>query len=235
MIGRRLTAVALWGGLLLLLLSLSLPLYGWAGLRTEGPAIGLLAALTLLITPSPRRRYVAALGAIAGFMACSLIVWRLVTPTTHTSPAVEAILRAARSTTGLGLGLAGAVLVTLVGVLELIGARSASGRAPAERRAGTEALFPSLRGADQRAALTAAWRGLWTSRVLVWTAGILGLLKLGMEPTVTGPAISRPFGSLGNLLAAPASAWDAGSYLSIAQLGYGASTLSSLSIQSRCV
>ena len=87
------------------------------------------------------------------------------------------------------------------------------------------ALGASL-DAGQRSALAVAWRAAWSSRLLVWTAGVLGLLKVGLEPTITPPGLSRPFGSLGNLLSAPATAWDAGSYLTLAQYGYRPRSLS---------
>ena len=84
-------------------------------------------------------------------------------------------------------------------------------------------LRASLSGrltAEQRRALADAWRAAWTSRAVVWAVGILGVLKLGVEESVTPPPITRPFGSVGNLLVAPATSWDAGYYLQIADQGY---------------
>lgn len=71
------------------------------------------------------------------------------------------------------------------------------------------------------------WRPLWTSRILVWAAGVAGVL---VWPTLVGAGVWRkfdpdlltaPFGSLGDLLIAPAARWDSAWYLAIAAGGYG--------------
>jgi hypothetical protein len=63
---------------------------------------------------------------------------------------------------------------------------------------------------------------VWSSRLLVWCAGVLGLLKLGVEPSIGPvPRIAAPFGHLLNILTAPATSWDATAYLTISQYGYG--------------
>ncbi len=72
-------------------------------------------------------------------------------------------------------------------------------------------------------ALRDSWRALWSSRLLVWTAGVATVLALGFGPqrkAFDPPGVTRGFGSLGNLLAAPAARWDAAWYLVIARYGY---------------
>jgi hypothetical protein len=78
---------------------------------------------------------------------------------------------------------------------------------------------------DARApALRPCWTALWRSRLLIWAAGCVAFLALG---TASGalhafdPAgTSGSFGSLGNVLAAPAVRWDSIWYLQIAHDGY---------------
>jgi hypothetical protein len=68
-----------------------------------------------------------------------------------------------------------------------------------------------------------AWRALWSSRLLVWAAGITGGLAFGLGPVrhaFNPPGVTRGFGPLGSLLAAPAARWDAAWYLVIAHYGY---------------
>jgi hypothetical protein len=67
------------------------------------------------------------------------------------------------------------------------------------------------------------WRALWSSRLLVWTAGVGTLLTYGFGPVrhvFNPPGLMRGFGWLGDLLAAPAARWDASWYLVIAHYGY---------------
>ncbi|HSZ15278.1 MAG TPA: mannosyltransferase family protein [Solirubrobacteraceae bacterium] len=76
------------------------------------------------------------------------------------------------------------------------------------------------------ARMTAArdsWRALWSSRVLVWVAGVGTVLAVGFGPqrkAFDPPGVTGGFGWLGNLLAAPAARWDAAWYLVIARYGY---------------
>lgn len=74
----------------------------------------------------------------------------------------------------------------------------------------------------QTAALRAAWRGLWLSRVLVWAAGVGAVATLGtvQRSAFDPPHVTSGFGWLGDLLAAPAARWDAAWYLVIAHYGY---------------
>src|SRR6202007_2020570 len=66
---------------------------------------------------------------------------------------------------------------------------------------------------------------LWTSRLVVLAAGVLGVLQIGEAPGAAqnyDPAgLTRPFGYFGNLLVSPLARWDSFWYLTIAQSGYG--------------
>jgi len=68
-----------------------------------------------------------------------------------------------------------------------------------------------------------SWRALWSSRLLVWVAGVGTVVAFGFGPerkAFNPPGVTRGFGWLGNLLAAPAARWDAAWYLVIARYGY---------------
>src|SRR5665213_513323 len=86
-------------------------------------------------------------------------------------------------------------------------------------------LRDDLRAVDpaRTRAAREAWRALWSSRLLVWIAGMGTVLALGTGPVRKAfdpPGVTRGLGSLGNLLAAPAARWDAAWYLVIAHYGY---------------
>jgi hypothetical protein len=72
-------------------------------------------------------------------------------------------------------------------------------------------------------AVRESWRALWSSRLLVWVAGVGTVATLGYGP-VRGafdpPGVTGGFGWLGDLLAAPAARWDSAWYLVIAHYGY---------------
>lgn len=73
------------------------------------------------------------------------------------------------------------------------------------------------------AAVRDSRRALWSSRLLVWVAGAGAIAALGFGPVrgaFNPPGVTRGFGWLGNLLAAPAARWDASWYLVIAHYGY---------------
>ena len=73
------------------------------------------------------------------------------------------------------------------------------------------------------AAVRDSWRALWVSRLLVWVAGVGTVLCFGFGPVRNAfdpPGVTRGFGWLGDLLAAPAARWDASWYLVIAHYGY---------------
>jgi Mannosyltransferase (PIG-V) len=85
--------------------------------------------------------------------------------------------------------------------------------------------MPALRvGAEFAAALRLAWRATWTTRLLVWAAGVGALLVWGTSGREAGfdPAgLTAPFGAFGDLLAGPAARWDSSWYLGISISGYG--------------
>ncbi|MFI5010565.1 MAG: mannosyltransferase family protein, partial [Solirubrobacterales bacterium] len=73
------------------------------------------------------------------------------------------------------------------------------------------------------AAVRDTWRALWLSRLLVWGAGMGTVLAFGFGPVrgaFNPPGLTRGFGALGDLLAAPAARWDSSWYLVIAHYGY---------------
>jgi Mannosyltransferase (PIG-V) len=84
--------------------------------------------------------------------------------------------------------------------------------------------FARLRADPARmVALRDCWRALLWSRVLVWVAGVGTILAFGFGPrrgAFNPPGLTRGFGALGDLLAAPAARWDASWYLVIAHYGY---------------
>ncbi|HEY7952628.1 MAG TPA: mannosyltransferase family protein [Solirubrobacteraceae bacterium] len=73
------------------------------------------------------------------------------------------------------------------------------------------------------AALRDCWRALLWSRAVVWVAGAGTILAFGFGPrrgAFNPPGLTRGFGTLGDLLAAPVARWDASWYLVIAHYGY---------------
>ena len=101
--------------------------------------------------------------------------------------------------------------------------------APAARR-GRRSVATALAALDPRSldaararAVRDSWRALWSSRLLVWVAGVGTLLTYGFGPVrhaFNPPGLTRGFGWLGDLLAAPAARWDAAWYEVIAHYGY---------------
>ena len=72
-------------------------------------------------------------------------------------------------------------------------------------------------------AVRVAWRALWSSRLVVFSSGVLAVLSFGLAPGSAGfdaQRLTSPFGYLGNLLVAPFARWDSVWYLTIAQGGY---------------
>lgn len=103
----------------------------------------------------------------------------------------------------------------------LAGERETPARAPGR----WARMLADLRSVDpaRMAAVRASWRALWVSRLLVWVAGVGTLLTYGFGPVrhaFNPPGLTRGFGWLGDLLAAPAARWDASWYLVIAHYGY---------------
>jgi Mannosyltransferase (PIG-V) len=74
--------------------------------------------------------------------------------------------------------------------------------------------------------VAAAWRAFWISRVLVWAAGLGAIAVWGIHRThevaFDPGGVTRPFGSVGDLLVAPAARWDSVWFLNIAHDGYNA-------------
>ncbi len=102
--------------------------------------------------------------------------------------------------------------------------RAFAATAPARRTSAVAAWLARLRTDPAR--MTAAresWRALWSSRLLVWAAGVGTVLAFGFGPerkAFNPPGITGGFGWLGDLLAAPAARWDSAWYLVIARYGY---------------
>jgi Mannosyltransferase (PIG-V) len=97
-------------------------------------------------------------------------------------------------------------------------------RMPATSAAWAPGWWARLRADPLRmAAARDSWRALWSSRLLVWAAAVGTLVTFGFGPVRTAfnpPGVTRGFGWLGDLLAAPAARWDAAWYLVIAHYGY---------------
>ena len=93
-----------------------------------------------------------------------------------------------------------------------------------EPRLGPIARIRRLRHEEERmTAVRDSWRALWSSRLLVWVAGVGTILAFGFGPArgaFDPPGVTRGFGGLGDLLAAPAARWDSAWYLVIAHYGY---------------
>jgi hypothetical protein len=76
---------------------------------------------------------------------------------------------------------------------------------------------------ERMRALKVSARALVGSRLLIWAAVMSTIAAFGFGPVRTAlnpPGMTRGFGWLGNLLAAPAARWDAAWYLVIAHFGY---------------
>ncbi len=92
----------------------------------------------------------------------------------------------------------------------------------AQARQGRVAVRARL-GAERMAALRDVWLACWSSRLLVWIAGSGTVAVLGFGPVrhaFDPPGVTRGFGWLGDVLAAPVARWDAAWYLVIAHYGY---------------
>jgi hypothetical protein len=98
-------------------------------------------------------------------------------------------------------------------------------------RAGIAARLRAGLGARAGGAGTVAWREawrvLWTSRLAIWAAGLLGLMWFGRAPGTNAydpRGLTAPFSGLGDLLVSPAARWDSVWYLTIAHDGYGSAS-----------
>ncbi len=85
----------------------------------------------------------------------------------------------------------------------------------------TQRLVGATRQLAHTAAWGASWRAFWMSRLVVWSAGMVGLFVIGtgafLELRPGGP---DPADSLSGVLESSARRWDAGWFLSIAESGY---------------
>jgi hypothetical protein len=110
------------------------------------------------------------------------------------------------------------------------GPSGAAGRSPWRRMWGAAPRpRPRQRLAQLRAdsarmtAVRESWRALWSSRALAWTAGLGAVAMFGFGPArgaFDPPGVTRGFGWLGDLLAAPVARWDSDWFLVIARYGY---------------
>jgi hypothetical protein len=74
-------------------------------------------------------------------------------------------------------------------------------------------------------AVADAWRALWISRLLVWTAAVVAVALFGLSARAEDfdPAgLTTPYGATGDALAAPLARWDSVWFMAIASEGYGA-------------
>ncbi len=81
------------------------------------------------------------------------------------------------------------------------------------------ALPPSL-----RTSIRVSWRAFWTSRLVVFVAGVLAVEEIWNADWAHkfDPAgLTTPFNYLGNLLVSPFARWDSVWYLTVAEHGYG--------------
>jgi Mannosyltransferase (PIG-V) len=80
---------------------------------------------------------------------------------------------------------------------------------------------------ERAAALRHVWRVMWTSRALVWVAGVAAVLVLGRTsqwPLFDPAGLTAPFGAAGDAAVAPFARWDSTWYLAIALDGYSEPT-----------
>jgi hypothetical protein len=98
--------------------------------------------------------------------------------------------------------------------------RHAPGPMPAPS---ARALFRLRSDPERMAAVRDSWHALWCSRLLVLVAGAGTVLTFGFGPirgAFNPPGVTRGFGRVGDVLAAPAARWDSAWYLVIARYGY---------------
>lgn len=101
--------------------------------------------------------------------------------------------------------------------------QSARPAADHTRRRGLRRVTLAALDPARASAMRDCWRALWSSRLLVWAAGVGTLASYGFGPVrhaFNPPGLTRGFGWLGDALAAPAARWDAAWYEVIAHYGY---------------
>jgi hypothetical protein len=94
-----------------------------------------------------------------------------------------------------------------------------------QRAETAESLALPRLSAERRAAARDAWAAFWSSRAVVWAAGMAAILAFGwagetsarLDPFFTTVPFTDTFA---NLLVAPAARFDSAWYLAIAQHGY---------------
>ena len=73
-------------------------------------------------------------------------------------------------------------------------------------------------------AVADAWRALWISRLLVWSAAIAAVVLFGLsgrQDDFDPAGLTTPYGATGDALAAPLARWDSVWFMAIASDGYG--------------
>lgn len=76
---------------------------------------------------------------------------------------------------------------------------------------------------EWREDVAVAWRALWVSRAVVWTAGVAAVLLFGLSDRATDfdpTGLTEPFGEPWDTLLAPAARWDSVWFTNIAESGY---------------
>jgi Mannosyltransferase (PIG-V) len=104
------------------------------------------------------------------------------------------------------------------------GAPSRASSATRALRRGVAFRVAELRAdAARMAAVRDVWMALWSSRLLVLAGGVGTVLAFGFGPVrgaFNPPGVTRGFGTVGDLLAAPVARWDSAWYLVISHYGY---------------
>lgn len=98
-----------------------------------------------------------------------------------------------------------------------------------EATSGRERLGGEVAGGEIVAAMLAVWGSFWSSRALIWVAGLAALALFGAPddalPRLDIFGFTTPFESDAiNALLAPAARWDSAHYLEIARFGYADSS-----------
>lgn len=94
-----------------------------------------------------------------------------------------------------------------------------------DRATATERLEQEAARSELVVAMRVVWRAFWSSRAIVWVAGLAALAAFGAPDGAVSRldplALTDPFDSeMVNALLAPAARWDAAYYLEIARFGY---------------
>lgn len=146
---------------------------------------------------------------------------------TDTSDSADDLLGSAGTPAGAATTAPAATASSALATAPIATSTGAGDLAIADRPASIGSLggaLERLRADPERiAALRDVWLALWSSRLMVWAAGMGAVATLGFGPVRKAfdpPGVTSGFGPLGDLLAAPAARWDAAWYLVIAHYGY---------------